>query len=310
MKERRDLESVRFPFRLGEKTLFALSLPMLVVKSDFLGERVSRDQYLAELAHLPAAHGVLYRSIESSDEGVRLSTHGSLLRYVPQRFPRYYTPLNGTFDEYQSKFSSKTRSGLRRKLKKLSDCFDGNLSMKSYADPDLMPEFHRMARAVSGSTYQERLFDAGLPASDEFREKMVRAASRKEAVGFLLFGGGRPIAYIYCPQQGSRLVYQYVGYDTGFSRFSPGTVLQWLAFDYLFENCGGLVFDFTEGEGSHKKFFATRHVDCANVYYLRRSLRVWTTCLLHELSEHGNRLFGLVLERLGLKATVKRIVRA
>lgn len=302
------IKTVEFPIRIGDRRMTFLSLPMTVVHGDFLDAPPDIEGSLPRLAGQRGAAGVLFRSAPGVD-GARLRLDRGWLRYVPSRYRRHYIPIVGTFDEYQQHFSGKTRSGLRRKVRKLREHFRGRLELRVCADVDTLLGFHGMAREVSAATYQERLFDEGLPLDEDFRRGMLEAAGRQQAIGFLLLGDDRPIAYIYCPVEGRRIVYRYVGYDSAHARLSPGTVLQWLALEYLFEHRSGQVFDFTEGEGEHKAFFGTRSVECADVYYLRPGLRGWAVCLAHDLSERLNTVSGRLLDRMGLKRAVKRLLR-
>jgi hypothetical protein len=112
---------------------------------------------------------------------------------------------------------------------------------------------------VAVHAYLEQGEGAGDACGVLFRSLPVAAAGR--AIGFLLLGAGQPVAYIYCPVEGRRIVYRYVDFDATHGRLSPGTVLQRLAFEHLFQHRAGYVFDFTEGEGEHKAFFGTDSIE-------------------------------------------------
>ena len=98
---------------------------------------------------------------------------------------------------------------------------------------------------------------------------------------WLLFIAGEPAAYLYCPARGDTLIYQYVGHDPAFNDLSPGAVLQMEAFNDLFEEGRFARFDFTEGEGQHKRQYSTGGVACVDLLLLRPSLanRVTTAAL-------------------------------
>ena len=89
--------------------------------------------------------------------------------------------------------------------------------------------------------------------------------------GWLLLIGGEPAAYLCCTAQGSALRYDYVGHDPALNDLSPGTVLQAAAMEALFADRFAR-FDFTEGEGQHKRLFSTGGVDCVDVLLLRPTL--------------------------------------
>ena len=112
------------------------------------------------------------------------------------------------------------------------------------------------------------------------RAKM-RLAALGEACGWLLFVDGEPISYLYAPNAGGTLIYAYLGYDPEWRRHSPGTVLQIEVMRQIIEDGHFHRFDFTEGDGQHKRQFATGGVDCVDLLLLRKTFanRVLATAL-------------------------------
>lgn len=256
------------------------------------------------------SQGFLIRSLRVIGKQPVLRRQDGYLCYVPSQYPRYYIDMHQSFEEYKSKFSSKTRSTLSRKVRKYAEYCGGNISWKVYKSPDELREFFRLARAVSKITYQERLLDAGLPDSEEFREQMERLAQQDCVRAFILFHQDEPVSYLYCPISNGVLIYAFLGYNPIYMNLSVGTVLQWLALEHLFEEKAFRFFDFTEGQSAHKRLFATDSVECANVFFLRSSLR--NLCLLHtqRAVNHFSRLTGDKLDQLGIKATVRKLIRS
>ena len=175
--------------------------------------------------------------------------------------------MRQSFEEYKSKFSSKTRSTLNRKIRKYAEHCGGNISWKVYKSAGEMPEFFRLARTVSEITYQEKLLDAGLPDSEEFLDEMEQLAQQGHVRGFILFHQDKPVSYLYCP------VVQW-GVDLCLSRIRP----RLHEFFGRHRFCSGLpwsiylrsivfrFFDFTEGQSEHKKLFAT-HIFNAQMFF-------------------------------------------
>jgi CelD/BcsL family acetyltransferase involved in cellulose biosynthesis len=220
----------------------------------------------------------------------------------------YYTDLSGTFEAYLSKFSPKTRSTLRRKLRRFLELGDG-CYMREYKCAEEMGEFYRLARGVSERTYQEKLFDGGLPVDAHFRDKLVRRAEVDSVRAYLLFLRNAPIAYLCCSAVNRILIYEYVGHDSRHAHLSPGAVLQLLAFQALFQEQAFTAFDFTQGEGAQKKFFGTHQLSCADLLYFPStpSSRFWIA--LHLALDQVSASIGRSLHRVGLKAKVKKLVR-
>jgi CelD/BcsL family acetyltransferase involved in cellulose biosynthesis len=105
------------------------------------------------------------------------------------------------------------------------------------------------------------------------------------------------------------LIYAFLGYDPEYASFSVGTVLQWLALEYLFEERSFRFFDFTEGQSEHKKLFATDSVQCANVFFLRSSLRNVLLLNSQRTVNHLSKSIGDTLHQYGLKTMVRKLIR-
>ncbi|MEN3951989.1 GNAT family N-acetyltransferase [Iodidimonas sp. SYSU 1G8] len=302
------IQQVRFPFRVGDVKLISPVLTMLVRGGSFLDRAPGLPGTPAE--PLPSAcAGYLWRSQPVAGDPAPLATRDGYICYVPALYNRCFVDLSLGHERYMARFSGKTRSTLLRKLKKFETESGGTADFRVYRTPAEMVEFHHLARQVSRLTYQERLLDAGLPDDAGFLAEMRDLAEIGRVYGFLLFLGGAPAAYIYCPAEGEALLYAYVGFDPALSALSPGTVLQLLALRTLFEDGRFRYFDFTEGEGPHKTLFATGSVRCADVYLLRRSAKHYALVGARGLVEALGAGAGSLLDRLGLKRLVKRWLR-
>src|SRR3546814_19032209 len=86
---------------------------------------------------------------------------------------------------------------------------------------------------------------------------------------WLLFVDDGPISYLYSPAEGDTLIYAHLGYDPAFSEFSPGTVLQLEAMRDLMGAGRFRLFDFTEGDGQHKRQFGTGTLECVDLLLLQ-----------------------------------------
>jgi CelD/BcsL family acetyltransferase involved in cellulose biosynthesis len=198
--------------------------------------------------------------------------HPRLKAFVRQRYPRSYADLGQSFDCWLAGLSGKSRSTLKRKARKLAERCGGALDVRCYRTAEEMALFYAEARAVSARSYQERLLAAGLPEGPEALAEMRKLAARDRARGWLLFVDGRAISYLYAPAEGLTLLYAYVGYDPDFAELSPGTVLQIEVMRELMAEGRFQLFDFTDGDGQHKRQFATGSVDCVDLLLVRPTL--------------------------------------
>lgn len=254
-------------FQIGARTLFSVRRRLVRVPLEL------RDVMAGEVPVLPPLpKGADGWSVTSLPEPLIPTVAAAAgIVFVRQRYTRYYTDLTIGFDAWFAGLSGNARSSLKRKRKKLAEVNEGELDIRTYRTAQELAEFHGLARRVAERTYQEKLLGAGLPADVPFRAVMQGKGARGEAFGWLLFVGGSPIAYLYCPMTGGDVRYDYVGHDPSWGEWSPGSVLHMEAFRTLFAEPAALRFDFTEGEGQHKRQFATGGTACVDLLLLRDS---------------------------------------
>ncbi|MBB3033935.1 GNAT family N-acetyltransferase [Alteriqipengyuania lutimaris] len=225
-------------------------------------------------------------------------------------FRRHYILMDGSFEDYLARFSGKTRSTLRRKVRKFATADGGDLDVRAYTSPGEVARFLDLALPLSEKTYQARLLDAGLPDSEDARKAMLAAAEAGQMRCFLLFLHGEPVAYLALPVRGDTLVYAHLGYDPAHGALSPGTVLQMEALRMLFAEERFRFFDFTEGEGAHKALFGTHSIDCCSFVLLRRTLANRLLLSARDGFDAGVERIKRLAERSGSLASARKLLRA
>ena len=259
---------IALPLRIGTRTVWTL-------RRRLVRRALSLEQALAatppELPSLDSADGYLITSLPAA-EADRLRTRFPELQvFVRQRYRRSYASLGQPFDSYLAGFSAKSRSTLKRKQRRLAERSGGTLDLRCYRTEAEVAHFHDAARRLSARTYQERRLGAGLPDGADAVAEMKALARRGAMRAWLLFVDGEPVSYLYAPADGKSLIYAHLGYDPDFAEYSPGTVLQLEAMRQLMDEGGFAWFDFTEGDGQHKRLFATGGIDCVDLLLVRRT---------------------------------------
>lgn len=272
------------------------------------------ERLLAEdIGDVPPAgrDGWLLRSLPQAHLPVWTARSDGWLVAVRQRYPRHYIPMAGLgFDDWWQGFSSKTRSTLTRKARRLAEQFDAGFSVRAYRTAAEVADFMAVAGALSGRTYQARLMQAGLPTGESEVAAAVAAAAADNVRAFLLFAGGRAIAYLYLPVERDILVYAHLGYDPDFAGLSPGTVLHVEAMRALYEEGRFRAFDFTEGDGAHKAQFGRASIDCADVLVLRPTLRNRAALAMMDGIDGAAARGKALLDRMGLRARARALLRS
>ncbi|MBX3566168.1 MAG: GNAT family N-acetyltransferase [Sphingomonas sp.] len=261
---------IQLKFEIGARTLMAIQRSLVRIPQSL------EDARAGMLPELPAlerdAHGYAITSLPETLQSMMVSASGDMLPFVRQRYTRYFIDFSVGFEGWWNGLSANARQGLKRKAKKIAAESGGDLDVRSFSRPSELDEFHDVARRISLRTYQERLLGSGLPDSPEFLREMVAMSAQDRVRAWLLYIAGEPAAYLYCPIVGDNVIYAHVGHDPAFNDLSPGAVLQLEAMRDLFDENRFARFDFTEGEGQHKRQFATGGVPCIDLLLLRPSL--------------------------------------
>lgn len=300
--------SLPLKFQVGARTLASIRRRLVRVPlslDDALGGRLPVLPALER-----AAHGYQVTSLPEASEAALADSARGMIAFVRQRYTRYFVDFSIGHDAYLAALSSNTRSGIKRKVKKVASESGGTLDVRRFRTPDEMTAFHDVARRISLRTYQEKLLGAGLPEDDAFLRRMYTAAAADQVRAWLLYIAGEPAAYLYCPIHSGTVIYQYLGHDPAFNDLSPGGVLQMEAMRDLYAEGGLTRFDFTEGEGQHKRQFSTGGVACVDMLLLRASLANRATMLALGTFDRGTALAKRGVQRFGLGELAKRVRRA
>lgn len=302
--------SVAFNFSFGDLTWLRVRRRGLTTYFDLDSIRTwsASDREFLE-SYPPDADVVFVASLPVRGELPRMSRVSAGLRYVANQYPRYFVDLTSSFDTYLGRFSSKSRSTLQRKVKKYAEYTGERTPVRVYRTQDELAEFRTLAAELSSQSYQERLHDKGLPRDDAYWHDVFARSSRGEIFGFILFAKSAPAAYMLCPINDGVAIYEHLGYAPDYGHLSPGTVLQYHALACLFAEPAVRAFDFTQGGGEHKRFFASASVHCVDVYYFPYRLNSVLLAYSHAGIDSLSTWLGTTLERFGLKARVRRWLR-
>ena len=258
---------VALPLRIGTRTLFTLRRRLVrrgLSLEEALGGGLPALRALGD-----GEQGDLVNALPAARIDALAARHAGLKPFVRQRYRRSYARLGQEFETYLAGFSAKSRSTCRRKLRKFAEASSGTIDLRCYRSEAEIGEFYEAARRVSARSYQERLLEHGLPDGADALAEMRALARKGQARGWLLFLKGAPVSYLWAPAEGGTLLYAYLGYDPDFAELSPGIVLQLEAMRELMAERAFRLFDFTEGDGQHKRLFATDGLDCADLLLLR-----------------------------------------
>jgi CelD/BcsL family acetyltransferase involved in cellulose biosynthesis len=194
------------------------------------------------------------------------------LRYAARYGDRYVIDLQGSFAEYLSKFSRKSRHELKRTVRRFGEERAGMAYIVEYRTPSEISAFRETAIRISHRSYKVQN-GLGFDESESFARRLELDAGRGIVRGFVLMLDDEPAAYGFCRIEHDVIVYKHNGFDEQFARRSPGTVLFYLMLETLFREGEFRLLDFDGMEYyAYKEFFATRAINCARVFWFQPRL--------------------------------------
>jgi CelD/BcsL family acetyltransferase involved in cellulose biosynthesis len=140
-------------------------------------------------------------------------------------------------------------------------------------------------------------------------EDLQKLAQFDAVRGYVLFNAGQAIAYVVCRCYSDTLLYDVIGYDSRFHKYSPGSILLYVIIQKIFAKGTFKYLDFGEGGSWYKEFWSTGVVRCARGYYFPMTTPIISAVLMHITCNAISDLLGTVLATLGLRHKVRRALR-
>jgi hypothetical protein len=235
--------------------------------------------------------------------------HDSFLVYQPDAAsPHPILRIEGTFEQYMGKFSSKHRNTLQRKVKKLREGPLGEMRLVRYESAAEVAAFLDRAVEISRKTYQWQLHQRGLSAIDLLQKRLSFAAEHGWMRCYLLFCGERAVAFIVGYQYEGTFVLDEIGHDPELSKHSAGAVLQLLCVEDLFHHNRARIFDLQD-YARYKDELSNESYMQGRVFLFRRGIYPRFLRAGHRVCSAITRSTSSSLDRLGLKSKVRKAIR-
>lgn len=298
-------------YEISDIRLFVKTFCGVSCSSHFLD--ISEEGLLEAPSRVLMEYGVQVAQINScpvNKGSKRIYFREGVVVYSMSTYDHYYVNTQKSFEEYQDKFKSKTRSTLKKKVHKFLQEDQGKNYFKKFTTATEMETFLKHAAVVSAKTYQHRLFGRGIPSNSEFCRNVMKQAELGLVRGYLLYFDGNPVAYTYAPfVSDGVLLYDYNGYDPDFGKLSPGTVIQYKVIEDLCLDPDAKIYDLCVGEDEHKTLFSTDSRYCADILVLRKSLKNILIVLAHFALTSFSTKAGNFLNCFNLKSRLKKFIR-
>jgi CelD/BcsL family acetyltransferase involved in cellulose biosynthesis len=257
------IQQISLPLRVGYSVLGHVKLLALIVSFDgILGSRGRADEDVA-FAHLQSALSkgeadiVIMRNIDVASDrySVGVSSTLRLLRgFSPPPSRRWVADIPGSFDEFLSGRSSKTRNTLRRHDKALRAHYEGKIELRRFDQWHQMDEMCEAMRMVGSRSYQQGL---GVAFSGSPLQMALISLGLKKgwARTWVLYLEGRPVSFWTGMAYGNTFYIGTPGFDPEFSKQSVGRFTMLRMLEDLCADPAISLLDFGQGEAEYKSAF-------------------------------------------------------
>ncbi len=302
---------------LGEIKIFSIPIHCVrfVEPPCFPDQAEGFDLLLASLDKFSSADGIFIRSLPlDSFLWNYLKTSPAVSRrfqlYLPkERSQHFVVKLPATFEEYLQKFSSKSRSNLRRSARKLQKDTGSEVRLARITSPEQVDSFVDTAVEISKKTYQWRLAGSGLRETEVLKQSFRFLAERGWLRCYLLWCGEEACAFMICNQRNGICRSPTIGYDPRWEKYSVGTTLQFLVIEDLFVYDRPDIFDFGTGAGGQKEFFGNTFFFDTDIYILKRGVYARLASGVHKAGSILATSAKRVMEHFDLKRRIKKFIR-
>lgn len=302
---------VNCPFNIhfAARRIIHIFLPAWHNNQYFLTNPIHKDDLQDIIDNLPAKDSIFVQSTLISDIP-RFSFKSGKFICKYRVYPRYVLDLEKEPEFLMQNLSTKSRSTLKRKIKNLEKLSDGSLDVFSPQTCQEMEGFLERVSAISANTYQHKLFQGGIPDNEDFKPSILEEYQKGNVRGWILRIDGQDAAYLLCPAEGEVIYYEYVGYNPDYKDYSVGIVLQWFVLSELMKEKKFKIFDFTSGGGQHKAQFSSGGYECSDIFISPILSKATVLVFIFKLCNDFDNFCTLIAKRLGIKNTLKKILRS
>ena len=188
-----------------------------------------------------------------------------------------------SFEEFLSMRSKSHRSNIRRIKKKIERHGSGDFHLERFDGPEGTLQLVRDAERVASMTYQRR-WDVGFRKSVAMEKMLAEAGAAGNLLSYVLYGGDFPCAFQIGILHDNVYNVLYIGHDSCFGKFHPGTYLLLKGIEDLCRGGKASVIDYGFGDGEHKRRFGSRFVWETNVTFFSPTMHGVLMCAVLALT--------------------------
>lgn len=231
-----------------------------------------------------------------------------LFRVSPKMEKVRQLVLPESHQAWRRSLSGKTRQRLNYRIRRFKKEMGGEVELVRVADPDQVKEFLDQVDRIFKVTWQAKTLGHWARNTPAEVAHFQQIAANGWLRSYLLLARKRAVAFLIGYQYAGRYEHSDPGYDPGLSRIGPGSVLNYLAIEDLFEHDPPRVLDFGFGENEYKRVLGNAEHEACSVYLVPPNR--WRAAVMAQLGLNSvYRLSRGALERLRLDRIFRRLLK-
>jgi CelD/BcsL family acetyltransferase involved in cellulose biosynthesis len=199
--------------------------------------------------------------------------------------------------------SSKTRNTFRREDKKLAAKFNDDLQLEVRTRPEEISPFITQASVINQASYH-RALDVGVCDNNRWRAIVTSLAKTGAWRGYILTGGGQPIAYMLGAVYGKRCTFMATGYCREHHVLSPGKVMMNRVLEAVSAE-GVAIADFGWGDAEYKTMLASERLSELTIQLYGSSASARMAFIMQRLARWGTQR-AKAMAGAGIVASLRR----
>lgn len=315
------LKQGRYSIKFGMLKLFSIDLR----RASLLGNDVLTSQKAEDIP------GLLLRILQQlNSEGITLinldcfredaSIRSLLLSSEPKQLagfrfvakdaqPLRAIDFDSDFDAYLGKMSKKVRYNFKRTLSQFEKKTGNIARMKAVTEEEQVPEFlseldgiFKRSWQASALGYKERCGEGSLT-----QHKILAAGGLLRC--YVLYNAEKPLAFVRGYQYAGIYYYEEIGFDKDARNLEPGTVLNFLMLQDLFERDKPRHLDFGFGENDYKRKLGNSGTEAIEGFLVASTSWVRYMIALQTLLQWIYVLLSKAVKSVGLGAVLRKLLK-
>jgi len=230
--------------------------------------------------------------------------------YVRTQQLHFATRLPNSAEEFQRGLSSSARWQAKSRQKKLTKDFAGDVKIRCFREVAELESLIRDVEQVAKTSYQRGL-GVGFVDSPVTRDGLRLKAERGWLRAYVLYLAERPCAFWIGDINQGTFGSDYIGYDAGLGKYSPGMYLTTKVIEGF---CGGnsegvTAVDFATGHAQYKEVLSNQKWREVSIYIFAPTLKGISFNFARTVIGGMDQAIKKVLERTNLLRRVKKVWR-